>query len=211
MFKILVSFFCFLLIFQVCTVNAASTQPHSMAIQCAPQLKHCLDKIQKLPEARKLIATIQKEGSIRIAVNNDHHLSKEFGAFWDPAHRVITVNYSSHRSEGSLIASIIFEMHNASVNSKINHLDYLASKGQIDRDSYVEGIERLEYKNSINASKLAQQGIKKGIFPKTAHLPTYSNFDEHYRIQKEGGHSAYIAKNYDQIAPRKARNIRFIQ
>lgn len=170
------------------------------SIPCARQLQSCLDKILQLPEAKRLISSIQQEGNIRVIVNNDHYLSRQFDAFWDPHYRTITVNYSSHPDEGSLIGSIVFELHNASMNSQLKHLNYLAETGRIDREAYIEGMEKIEYQNSLNASYLTYQGIQRGIFPKSAFLPTYATFEEHYRIQKKGGHSAYIGHNYDSIA-----------
>lgn len=177
-------------------------------ISCAPELQDCLFKIQQLPETRNLISTIQKEGPIRIVINDDHYLTKKFGAFWDPNHRTITVNYSNDISEGSLIGSIVFEMHNALVNSKMLDLDNLAVAGKIDRDAYVEEFERLEYKNSKDASKLVQKGIRKGVFPRSAYLPTYETFEEHFYVQKEAGHSDFIGRNFDQLAPRKVHRHR---
>lgn len=188
--------------FQASSVFAAYGQPsrsQSNSVTCAPQLRHCLAAIEKLPEARQLIADVQREGAIRITVNNNT-LSNQFGAFWDQDHRLICVSLPA--SDGELIASIIFELHNAAANSKLEHFDYLATTGNIDKESYVRSVEHLEYENSLKASKIATKGIQLGIFPASAHLPTYSNFEEHYRIQKMGGHSAWIAKNYDQLAPR---------
>lgn len=179
------------------------------AIPCAPELQGCLSKIQQLPEARNLIATIQKEGGIQIVINNDPNLTKQFGAFWDPSHRIITVNYSRQIPEGSLIGSIIFEMHNALVNSKMIKLDNLAATGKIDRDAYVEEFERLEYKNSKDASRLVQKGIQRGVYPENAHLYTYTTFEEHFYVQKEAGHSEFIARNFDYLALRKSHGRRF--
>ncbi|MBA3815765.1 MAG: hypothetical protein H0X29_04450 [Parachlamydiaceae bacterium] len=177
-------------------------------IPCALELRGCLNKIRQLPEARNLIATIQREGAIQITINNDSNLTKKFGAFWDPNNRIITVNYFRGISEGSLIGSIIFEMHNALVNSKMIDLDNLAVAGKIDRDTYVEKFERLEYINSKDASRLVQQGIQADVFPRDAYLHTYMNFDEHFYVQKEAGHSEFIARNFDQLAPRKSRKYR---
>lgn len=195
--------FIFLVSFQTGYANISN-----QSIPCAPELQRCLSKIQQLPEARNLIATIQKEGQIRIIINNDPYLTKDFGAFWDMNNRVITVNYSKNIPEGSLIGSIIFEMHNALVNSKMIKLDNLAAAGKIDRDTYVEEFERLEYKNSKNASKLAFIGIQRGIFPLDAYMHTYPDFEEHFLIQKLAGHSEFIARNYDYIAQQKNQSYR---
>ncbi len=168
-------------------------------IDCAPQLKNSLTAIQKLPDANKLIAAIQQEGPIRILTNNTQ-LSQQFGAFWDADNRIIFVNFTPHASQGEIIGSILFELHNAAINSKLDHLDALASSGKIKKEDYVRAVEYLEYQNSLKASKIAQEGIDLGIFPASAHLPTYSNFEEHFRYQKIGGHSSWIAHTFDQLS-----------
>lgn len=195
-----------LLIATIITQASYSDERHEQAnafIPCAPELQSCLNKIQQLPEARDLIAVIQKEGAIRIVVNNDPYLTKKFGAFWDPVNRVITVNYSKSIPEGSLIGSIVFEMHNALVNAKMLHLDNLAMAGKIEKDAYIESFERLEYQNSKDASRLVSKGIQKNIFPKSAYLPTYPNFETHFCVQKESGHSDFFARNFDMLTSRK--------
>lgn len=200
MIKKIIYLFCFLSIVLLQIVHAENQKNHfKQSISCTPGLQGCLSKIQQLPEARALITKIQEEGTISIVINNDSSLTQKFGAFWDPCNRVITVNYSKDISEGSLIGSIIFEMHNALVNSKMLHLDNLAVAGKIDRDTYVEEFERLEYRNSKDASKLVQKGIQKGIFPKDAYLFTYTTFEEHFQVQQEAGHSDFIARNFDQL------------
>lgn len=198
MLKILFS--CFLL---TCNTNFSFAAPHQvkskpLTIPCSPQLQDSLDTILKLPEVRDLISVIQKEGPFRFAVKNTH-LSEKFGAFWDMNNRVICVGISPCISKGEIIGSMLFELHNALVNSQLNQLDDLVARRKISKEAYVEAVERLEYKNSLNASSLATKGIRLGIFPESAHLFTYSSFEEHYRIQKMAGHSAWIAKTYDQI------------
>lgn len=168
-------------------------------VQCAPQLQKYVSAIQKFPEGKELIAKIQREGPIKIAVT-DYSLAQQFGAFWDPDRRIIYVCPSQNREEGSVIGSILFELHNALGNSKINHLDNLAAKRQISKEKYVESMEFLEYQNSVQAAAIAEKGIKLGIFPTGARLPTYKNFEEHFHYQKIGGHAAWFARNYDEIS-----------
>lgn len=202
MFKRILAFCCLTIACQVSSSFAADNyQDPSSPIVYSTQLQEIVSTIQQLPEAQKLITSIQQEGAIRIVVNKNIPVCEQFGACWDPDHRVICVNSvpSSRHSKGALIGSIIFELHNAAVNSQINHYDYLASKGEIEKEDYVRSIEYLEYQNSIKASKLAEKGIQLGIFPASARLPTYRNFEEHYHFQKVGGHSAWIAHNYNQI------------
>lgn len=169
------------------------------AVECAPPLRKYLTKIQKLPEARQLISNVEREGSIRIKLNN-HHLSETFGAFWDMYNRTICISDSSKNSEGDVIGSIIFELHNALANSKIEYYDNLATRRRISRENYVQAIERIEYENSKKAAAIVDKGIQLGIFPASARLNTYRNFEEHYYYQKKGGHSAWIGKSYDAYA-----------
>jgi hypothetical protein len=172
-------------------------KPECGPIECAPELQQSLAQIQKLPAARELIAKVQKEGPFRIQVNRS--ISGQFGAFWDPDQRVIHVTLSPDRVEGSLIGSILFELHNAIASSKLDYYDSLAAARKISKDKYVEAVERMEYQNSLSTAKLAEQGVAMGIFPKGARMPTYASFEEHFRIQKMGGHSQWIANNYDSL------------
>lgn len=205
--KLLLTCLFFISAFQMPTLFASTDSRINQVVVCAPQLQNCLKTIQKIPEARKLINDVQKEGAIRVTLSNEY-LSRQFGAFWDPDNRLISVNLSAHRSEGELIGSILFELHNALINSKLDHLDHLAAMGRIDKEYYVESVERLEYYNSKKAAAIAEIGIKSGVFPASARLNTYRNFEEHYHIQKMAGHSAWIAKTYDNLAPKTYHNVR---
>lgn len=190
---------CFLFIAYQIPITAQQTNSsQQLSVDCAPQLQPCLKKILQIPEAKNLIAAIQQEGPIRIKVNN-HPLSNQFGAYWDVDERTICVSLSSNQGEGELIGSIIFELHNAFANAKLDYLDKLARERILNRESYVKAVEFVEYENSLAASKLAKKGIDMGIFPRQAHLPTYKNFEEHYRYQRVGGHSVWIERNYDQL------------
>lgn len=191
--KFLISFVLFLSFFSISLHAKNSTY-----VACVPELQQCLKKIQMLPEGRELIMKIQQEGPIRIGLARTQ-LSSEFGAFWDPDRRMICLNPSWHGSEGEMIASILFEMHNALVSSKMEKLNYLAECGQISRDKYVESFERLEYENSVNASRIAKKGIQMGIFPPSSKMHVYKDFEEHFHYQIISGHSRWIARNFDNL------------
>lgn len=163
-----------------------------------PQLHALFNKIQQVPSAKNLLMRVQNQGSIRIIQSNDP-LARQFGAFWDSDNRVIHMDVSPQRSEGELIGSLIFELQNAFANDKIEHLHSLASQKAISKGRYVESLERLEYENSIHAAKIAEEGIQLGHFPRDARLHTYPSFEEHFRIQKIGKHSDWIAEMYDQL------------
>ncbi len=179
-------------------ITAAHRSIQIQSVSCAKELQSCWRKLLKIPEIKALIVRVQKEGSFRIVANR-HPLSEQFGAFWDLDQRVICVNVRNS-SEGERIGSILFELHNAAVTSQYQALDERAGQGKIDRESYIQAFEYLEYQNSLKASKLAIKGISLGIFPRDAFLPTYRTFAEHYRVQRMGGHSNFIGRNYDQLS-----------
>lgn len=187
-------FTCFVL-----SISAKEKGDSTIPLYHSSQLSDVIQTIQKLPEAQKLIARIQKEGNIRILCNQQVAVCEQFGACWDPINRIIFVDYSPRHSKGALIGSILFELQNAAVSSQLLYYDQLATQGKIEQENYVKAVEYLEYKNSLKASKLAEKGIVLGLFPWNAKLPTFSSFEEHYQIQKEGGHSAYIANNYRHL------------
>lgn len=173
-------------------------QKQTLIVQCSSELKGAVEKIQKIPELRRLILSVQREGPIRIIVNNTR-LSEFFGAYWNRDQRTICLAMTYGVTEGSIIGSIIFELHNALVDKKFEQLQRLVLSRKITKESYVREMEYLEYINSINAAKLAQIGIDKGIFPWDAKLPTYSNFEEHFTEQKRSGHSSCFEKIYDDL------------
>lgn len=171
---------------------------HDYSVKCEPELTCYWNMLQESPEVQQLTAKILEEGSFSIKTNRNS-LAQQFGAFWDLDKRFICVDVSSSRSNGDIIGSILFELHNAAATSRLNRLDDLAIHGKIDKENYVRAVEHVEYQNSLNASRIAAEGIRKGLFPASAHLPTYRNFEEHYYYQKKGGHSAWIARNYDYL------------
>lgn len=170
------------------------------ANSCNPKLVPIISKIQQLPEGRMLIKEINQEGPIRFMVG-DNKIARDFGACWEVNQRILLVNLDYHRSEGGLIASILFELQNARMTSQFRRLDWLVMNGKIKKKDYIREIEKIEYHNSIRASQMAQKGVARGIFPRDTYLPVYSSFEEHFKYQQIGKHSDVIASNYDNMAP----------
>lgn len=168
-------------------------------------LDTAVQKIRQLPEAEALLREIEQEGPIRFALIEDHEASK-FGAFWDLEARVIAVNPSFHHDIGSMIGSILFEMQNAKASKEFDALFDQAQAGLIAKEPYVRAIEHIEYLNSKRASVMAEKGIQQGLFHRSATLPTYNSFEEHYYYQQYGGHSHQIGIMYDRISPARSRN-----
>lgn len=188
------------ILFSAAFVRAES---HLAGVHCEPELKHYWHTLLQVPEVKHLAEKVKSEGSLSIRANR-HTLAQQFGAFWDLDKRIICVDVSASRSAGDIISSILFELHNAAATARLDRLDDLAREGQLDKENYVRAVEHVEYQNSLSASRIAAEGIRQGLFPASAHLPTYRNFDEHYHYQKIGGHSAWIARNYDNIQQLRA-------
>ncbi|MBA2369367.1 MAG: hypothetical protein H0V82_10155 [Candidatus Protochlamydia sp.] len=195
----------FLSIFLSCQINLQAVQPNHPLMQtgrinCAKEIQEDLLAIYRVPEGKVLIDTILNEGSLKIIVKKTS-VSEQFGAYWDPDTRTICLAVAAKQNE-CITGALLFELHNALVTSKIDQLDDLASKRQLNRASYVESMEYLEYVNSLNASKIAEKGIQMGILDQEARLPTYPSFKEHFHMQKISGHSAHFSRNYDRLAQR---------
>lgn len=167
------------------------------------RLDRTLSRIKKMPEVCQMLKTVEQEGAITFEAS-PVFLSKQFGAFWDPHKRRVCVNVD--RTEGELISLIIFELHNALASKKLYYLAVLAFENRISRNNYIEAVERLEYQNSLSASRMVEKGINLKIFPQDARLLTYSSFKEHYRFQKIGGHSGWIGRCYDGLVSKSCRN-----
>jgi hypothetical protein len=171
-------------------VNACAIEPD--------QVEKALKTIEKLPEARKLMAEIQQEGPIHFSISPEGP-SQAFGACWDVDRRIIFINPRWHETFGRLIGSILFELQNARISSEFDKLDHLAASGKIDKGSYVRAVEKIEYDNSINAAEMAKKGVSSGLFPVSSLLPTYPSFEQHLEVQIRAGHSAEIARNFDIV------------
>lgn len=185
-------------IFSLNAANSSYTSEatHTPTIRCAPELKKHFQSLLKIPEAKAIIEKVRQEGSFQIIVESTG-LTRQFGAFWDPDRRIICIDASKDQSEGDIIASLLFELHNAAVTFQFDRLDERAAKGEITKELYIESMEYIEYLNSLSASKIANKGISMGVLPADARLPTYPNFQEHFKAQKSSGHSACFARNFD--------------
>lgn len=166
------------------------------------QLAPVICSMMKHPEVRQLVKRALADGSIKVEVANRHNTG--FGALWDCTDRLISVNGQQTHSKGALICSIIFELHNAATNTQLKALAKLAIRGQISKDQYVEGVERIEHYNALSTVSILNKGIQMGIFPQNCRWDIRPNFDEHYQIQQLTNHSQWIARNYDSLTKSKS-------
>ncbi|MBA3237871.1 MAG: hypothetical protein H0T62_05910 [Parachlamydiaceae bacterium] len=170
----------------------------NISVRIDPELAFSLEAIQALPEGKALLSRILTEGPLTIAVGKND-VVRDFSACWDSDSRTILIGLFSRPTRGEVIGSLIFELQNALVSSQFDKLNEKVTRGKLSKVEYIRAMEYLEYVNSINASKLAKIGIQKGLLPKSACLPTYKNFEEHFYYQKVSGHSDIIGWNYDLL------------
>ncbi len=180
---------CFLLLCGSLPLAAYPTHPR--------ELSRPVQTLYRLEETRQLLAMAEKEGAINIRTATFGFEASN--AAWMASERTIYLNFSKPRSPGSLIASIVFELHNALSSREFAYYDRLAMKGQLTRQKYIEAVERLEYANAHKTAHILYKGVRKGIFPSDAFWCIAPTFEEHYQVQIEAGHSGLIGCIYDDI------------
>lgn len=181
-------------------VAQATQAKESTFVAYPPRVQHAIDAMQAMPEIRQLIADAQRSGPIGIEI--DPNPASEFEALWNGEKRVILVNPKKIRSEATLICTILFELHNASTNTHFMNLVNQARAGKINKESYVEKVERMEHKNALNTCRLIELGIARGLFPVETRWKIFYRFEEYYKLQQLMGHSPWIANSYDRLNPR---------
>jgi hypothetical protein len=170
--------------------------PNQGQIYCAPELRPTLAKIRELPEASALIEQVLEEGNLRIQWNKS--LTKKFEGYWSASNRTIYLTKSNNQA--NLISTLLFELHNALSNERFENWNDLAYCRQISKRQYVREIEFMEYENAKSTKALLDKGIRQKLFPSSARWYLHDTFEEHFRLQKQTGHSAFIGRAYDQIA-----------
>lgn len=175
----------------------------------SPELSDPMHRICHYKESRDLLTQVESEGEITIKTAK---LGRNASyAMWMPGERVIYLNTSIQRTEGSLIRSIVFELHNALTNKEFYHYDQLVYQGKISREKYIEAIEKIEYDNARKTVALLQKGVRNGAFPVETYWNLPSTFAEHLHIQHQTGHATAIGYVYDSLNhTRKNRESRTI-
>lgn len=161
------------------------------------EIEPVIEKIEKLPETRALIDRVQSYGPIHIKVRDLPEFA--FEAMWDGKTRTIVINKRFIKSEGHLICSIIFELHNAETERTLQGLVTEAITGQISKEIYVWNIEKIEHQNALATCQLIEQGIQQGLFPPSTRWNIEKDFEAHLLIQKKSGHSDWNANYYDRL------------
>ena len=162
-----------------------------------PQLTVPMRALYQNKESQQLLSQAESEGPLTIKMASLG--AQASNAVWLPDERTICLNVSKKRSLGSLICSMIFELHNATTTKQFNHTDQLAASGRLSKQKYIETIERIEYANALKTSQMLERGVRKGVFPADARYPIAPTFEEHYAIQIQYGHSQFIGRMYENL------------
>lgn len=184
---------------------------HSFYAEClnfatpiSKQTETALRKLYQVPGFQTFIVEIEKEGLVTIEVKPLPN--ENFDAFWDSTNRKIRIHSLRNQQLETLACSILFELHNAKSDKEFRSLYNKAKKGEISKSVYVESVEKMEHRNALECSLFLEKGIQLGVFSEKARWPILQDFDDHYKLQQIMGHSEWIAKNYDSIAPFKTKN-----
>lgn len=163
-------------------------------MHCDEELKPLLCKIQELDEVKRLIAQVREEGPLFIEVNRT--LPNTFEGYWSKEGRTVYITNPKTAPYGSLICTLIFELHNAKRSADLIDLNQRAYSRSISKKMYVRSVEMIEHQNALATCKILEKGIALGVFPKSSRWPIHQDFETHFAIQKRSGHSKWIADCY---------------
>lgn len=170
-----------------------------------PIAEKALSSLKQLPEFNELVKKTESHGAIKLEVVSMPN--EPFEAFWDSTYRVIRINQAKEPTLGSMITSILFELHNASSDPHFKQLYHQVKSGYLNKERYVEKVERMEHQNALNTCTILQKGVRLGHFPKDADWSILRSFDDHYKLQQLHGHSQWIAQNFDHLFPSRNREV----
>lgn len=187
---------CFLLLL-FSLVNSPVQAAESHRLHCVKELQPTLETLRKLPEIEDLIQRILAEGPLTIQ-NNDR-LSNKFEGYWDPYKRTILITKRAHTTEADRIMTMLFEMHNAIRTKDFEEIDHLAYHRKISKAEFVRESEYIEYENCLSTSRLLDEGIRQGVFPRESYWPVYDNFEDHFKLMKRTGHADWYATSYKRM------------
>lgn len=195
--KILILFF---LLFSPITYLAAqksTEQVSSFQVRSDSELEGVVNLALQLPEVQAVLDEVLKDGPIQVKKNKKY--SSEFEGYWEDWTRTIYITKDRYSSNGTLLSTFMHELHNAYRNSDLSYYNELARQHKISKKKYVRAIEYVEFLNARDSSRLLALGIERGIYPKDARWDIPEDFEVHYKIQRQSGHSAYIARSYDYL------------
>lgn len=168
------------------------------------ELESAVQKIYKLPEAKKLLIQINKKGPITLSI--DKNPAGKYNGMWVANTRTIYINAGPSRSQGAIIRTILFELHNALGNGFFADLWDNARKGTIDKEKFIEKAEKHEYDNLKKTNILIEEGVALNIFPKDTKMKIIPDFKTHYNYQQLAGHSQWFSIQYDRNCPPHMRS-----
>ncbi len=171
----------------------------------SPELTQLVQTLYRFEDTKQLLAQAEEEGPFTIRTAKMGQQAPE--ASWMVYPRLISINTSYYRSYGSMITSLVFELHNVLSTKQFDDYDQLALSGKINREQFIRGIEEIEYSNARKTSYLLWKGVQQGLFPRDAAMPIPHNFEDHFRLQLDSGHSSLIGSMYDDLMREGSGNL----
>lgn len=161
----------------------------------SPELAAPLNALYQMTETKQILESVETEGALNLQA-----IYSGWPAAWYPEERTIRINCSKDHSYGSVIRSLIFELHNVMDQKQFEFVDELAIQQKLSKDEYVRKIEQMEYQSALKTLEIVKRGVSQGIFPAdAAEWPVAPSFIEHMRMQYESGHAQAVALLYDQL------------
>lgn len=161
------------------------------------KLEPTIHLLQQVVASRNVVEKALCEGSIFVDISSE---GMPFGAMWECSGRQIIIDRSFSTDPSTILRYLLFELHNAISESKYQELYEMAANAEIDCETYVETIEKIEHENMIDTVSILEKGISMGVFPESVQWEMIHDFAIHYKIQQLTGHSLQIAKEYQDIS-----------
>ena len=154
--------------------------------------------IKQLDEITPVLNRVEMEGGFTVEPSQ---YWAPFAAFWNGKQRKILVNLRENTNLPSRISAILFELHNAYRDRELNAIFDQAYAGKISRESFIQQVEHIEWKNWEESCVLLNLGVQRGIFPPGTEkqFVPFKSFQQYLDKQRVEGHCAYIGEMFDQI------------
>lgn len=179
-------------------------QQNSLYFAVYPKvLQEAISKILTLPTVVELLSKVCKAGEIYVIADKGIAPGE---AGWHSGKRTIHFNLEDINEDrlptNKKIYNLLFELNNAEKSTIFEMLQSSAGKLEIDLDTYVEQLEKMEFLTLRTTQKMIADGVRLGIIEPVSDTATsVESFEVYYAFQQAGGHSQQAAKHIKEIYP----------
>lgn len=173
--------------------SSTRSSPDPVKLIYAQELKSIIKSIDSYPPTHKLLeAVMSKVTPLCVVIGQTPFL-----ASWTPETNTITLDKKLSGPDQQ-ITFLLFELLNALSEEEFEKL----RKVDINKSSYVEGVEKLEHDNLLKLDELLNAAIADGLITKKV-IRVIKDFPAFYRHQQLTGHAKKIGERYDRLYPEK--------